>query len=63
MRAKTCKGNKHLKAAMVEAAWATARTRSRIGARLRRLTRRFGQGTRQEGRGRRRPHPKAHLKK
>lgn len=42
MRATTRKGNKHLKAAMVEAAWATARTRSRIGARLRRLARRFG---------------------
>ncbi|MCW2881174.1 MAG: hypothetical protein JWQ95_5274 [Sphaerisporangium sp.] len=41
-RAGTRKGNKHLKAAMVEAAWTTARTRSRIGARLRRLTRRFG---------------------
>ncbi|WP_214107281.1 IS110 family transposase [Acrocarpospora catenulata] len=36
------KGNKHLKAAMVEAAWATARTRSRPGARMRRLIRRFG---------------------
>jgi transposase len=41
-RARTRKGNKHLKAAMVEAAWSTARTRSRIGARLRRLVRRFG---------------------
>jgi transposase len=41
-RAATRKGNKHLKAAMVEAAWATGRTRSRIGARLRRLVRRFG---------------------
>ncbi|WP_214111420.1 IS110 family transposase [Acrocarpospora catenulata] len=36
------KGNRHLKAAMVEAAWATARTRSRPGARMRRLIRRFG---------------------
>jgi transposase len=41
-RAATRKGNKHLKAAMVEAAWASARTRSRIGARFGRLARRFG---------------------
>ncbi|MFI7700588.1 IS110 family transposase [Nonomuraea sp. NPDC049480] len=41
-RATTRKGNKHLKAAMVEAAWGASRTRSRIGARLRRLVRRFG---------------------
>ncbi|WP_344830640.1 transposase [Nonomuraea dietziae] len=41
-RAVTRKGNKHLKAAMVEAAWGASRTRSRIGARLRRLVRRFG---------------------
>jgi transposase len=37
-------GNRHLRAALVEAAWATARTRSRPGARLRRLARRFGKG-------------------
>ena len=41
-RAATRKGNTHLKAAMVEAAWSTGRTRSRIGARFRRLVRRFG---------------------
>ncbi|MGH3305795.1 MAG: transposase, partial [Streptosporangiaceae bacterium] len=44
MRAGTRKGNKHLKAAMTESAWATARTRTRPGARLRRLARRFGRG-------------------
>lgn len=38
------KGNKHLKAALVEAAWTTARTRTRPGARLRRLIHRFGKG-------------------
>ena len=38
------KGNQHLRAAMVEAAWATARTRTRPGARFRRLARRFGRG-------------------
>jgi len=37
-------GNRHLRAAMVESAWATARTRTRPGARFRRLTRRFGRG-------------------
>ena len=35
-------GNRHLRAAMTEAAWATARTRTRPGARFRRLARRFG---------------------
>jgi transposase len=44
MRAGTRKGNRHLKAAMTESAWATARTRTRPGARLRRLARRFGRG-------------------
>jgi transposase len=38
------KGNQHLRTAMVEAAWAAARTRSRPGARFRRLARRFGRG-------------------
>jgi transposase len=37
-------GNRHLRAAMTEAAWATARTRTRPGARSRRLARRFGKG-------------------
>jgi transposase len=36
------KGNRHLRVALVEAAWATARTRP--GARFRRLARRFGKG-------------------
>ena len=36
------KGNPHLRAAMVEGAWATSRTASRPGARFRRLARRFG---------------------
>jgi len=36
------KGNRHLRVAMAEAAWATARTRP--GARFRRLARRFGKG-------------------
>jgi len=44
MRADTRKGNKHLKAALTESAWATARTRTRPGARFRRLARRFGRG-------------------
>ena len=38
------KGNRHLRVAMVEAAWATARTRTRPEARFRRLARRFGKG-------------------
>jgi hypothetical protein len=38
------KGNRHLRVAMIEAAWATARTRTRPGARFRRLARRFGKG-------------------
>ena len=38
------KGNRHLRTAMVESAWATARTRTRPGARFRRLARRFGKG-------------------
>ena len=37
---------------MTEAAWATARTRTRPGARFRRLARRFGKGPREEGRDR-----------
>jgi transposase len=43
-KAGTRKGNTHLKAALTEAAWATARTRTRPGARLRRLIHRFGRG-------------------
>jgi len=35
-------GNPHLRAAMVEAAWACSRTATRPGARFRRLARRFG---------------------
>jgi transposase len=42
--AATRKGNQHLKTAMIESAWTTARTRSRPGARFRRLARRFGRG-------------------
>jgi transposase len=37
-------GNRHLRTALVESAWSTARTRSRPGARFRRLARRFGKG-------------------
>ncbi len=37
-------GNRHLRTALVESAWSTARTRSRPGARFRRLARRFGRG-------------------
>jgi transposase len=37
-------GNRYLRAVMTEAAWATARTRTRPGARFRRLARRFGKG-------------------
>jgi transposase len=44
MRAGTRKGNKHLSSQLVESAWATARTRTRPGARFRRLARRFGRG-------------------
>ncbi|MET8911660.1 transposase [Micromonospora sp. NPDC004551] len=35
-------GNPHLATVLVEAAWATSRTRTRLGARYRRLHRRFG---------------------
>jgi transposase len=38
------KGNRHLRVAMAGAAWATARTRTRPGARFRRLAPRFGKG-------------------
>ena len=44
MRTGTRKGNTHLAAAMVEAAWATSRTATRPGARMRRLLHRFGKG-------------------
>jgi transposase len=54
------KGNQHLRAAMTEAAWATARTRTRPGARFRRLARRFRQGPREESRRRRGAHPDLH---
>ena len=37
-------GDRHLRAAMVQAAWTTARTRTRPGARSLRLARRFGKG-------------------
>jgi transposase len=43
-RTGTRRGNPHLQAALVEAAWATARTRTRPGARFRRLSHRFGRG-------------------
>jgi transposase len=43
-RAATRKGDEHLRAAMVESAWATWRTATRPGARFRRLARRFGKG-------------------
>ena len=43
-KAATRKGDRHLRAAMTEAAWATARTATRPGARFRRLARRFGKG-------------------
>ncbi|MFI7135141.1 transposase [Nonomuraea sp. NPDC050153] len=59
-RAGKRKGNEHLKAAMVEAAWSTGRTWSRIGARLRRLVRRFGRQHAKKGRRRRRPLPDPH---
>jgi transposase len=37
-------GNRHLRTALTGSAWATARTRTRPGARFRRLARRFGRG-------------------
>jgi transposase len=43
-KAPTRKGDRHLRAAMAEAAWATARSATRPGARFRRLARRFGKG-------------------
>jgi transposase len=43
-RAAVRQGNQHLRAAMVEAAWAASRTATRPGARFRRLARRFGRG-------------------
>lgn len=43
MRAGRRKGNVHLSSIMVEVAWATARTKTRPGTRLRRLIRRFGE--------------------
>jgi len=43
-KAPTRKGDQHLRTAMVESAWATARTATRPGARFRRLARRFGKG-------------------
>ena len=44
-KAPTRKGDQHLRAAMAEAARATARTATRPGTRFRRLARRFGRGT------------------
>jgi transposase len=38
------KGDRHLRAAMVEVAWSVSRTATRPGARFRRLARRFGRG-------------------
>jgi transposase len=43
-KAPTRKGDQHLRTAMIESAWTTARTRTRPGARFRRLARRFGRG-------------------
>lgn len=43
-RAPARKGSRYLRTAMTESAWAVARTRSRPGARFRRLARRFGRG-------------------
>ncbi len=43
-RAAARKGDQHLRTAMAESAWATARTATRPGARFRRLARRFGKG-------------------
>jgi transposase len=43
MQAGTRKDNVHLTSIMIEAAWATARTKTRPGAQLRRLIRRFGE--------------------
>jgi transposase len=43
-KAPTRKGDRQLRTAMVEAAWATWRTATRPGARFRRLARRFGKG-------------------
>jgi transposase len=43
-KAATRKGDRHLRAAMTESAWVTARTATRPGARFRRLARRFGRG-------------------
>ena len=43
-KAATRKGDRHLRAAMVESAWSAARTGTRPGARCRRLARRFGRG-------------------
>ena len=43
-KAPTRKGDQHLRAAMAEAARATARTATRPGTRFRRLARRFGRG-------------------
>ncbi len=43
-RAAARPGNRHLRTALVESAWSTARTRSRPSARFRRLARRVGRG-------------------
>jgi transposase len=43
-RAAARPGNRHLRTALAGSAWSTARTRSRPGARFRRLARRFGRG-------------------
>src|SRR5699024_10289475 len=47
MRTGARKGNIHLRAALVEGAWAVCRTRTRPGVRMRRLLRRFGKGNEQ----------------
>jgi transposase len=43
-KAPTRKGDQHLRTTMIESAWTTARTRTRPGARFRRLARRSGRG-------------------
>jgi transposase len=44
-KTRTRKGNRAIRTALVEAAWTTARTNTYLGARFRRLHRRFGKRT------------------
>jgi transposase len=59
-RAAARPGNRHLRTALVESAWSTARTRSRPGARFRRLAPPVRPRQREESRGRGRAHPGPH---